>query len=125
MKPFDLERALAGDPVVTRGGEHVKISGYNADAVSGHCVIGWRYPNYEMPSCCTWYENGNYVASNESVHDLFMAPQKREGWIVVIPFLRHHEVLRTRISETEAEAQKICDQFAYSGKHVAKIEWEE
>jgi len=41
MKPFNLEAALAGAPVVTRDGRPVKIAGYNPDAHASGTLTGW------------------------------------------------------------------------------------
>ena len=75
MKPFNLERALAGDPVVTRDGRPVKIAGYNGEAVKDAQLIGWIRNNYG-----TWYLNGESEHAKD--FDLFMAPTKRKEWIV-------------------------------------------
>jgi hypothetical protein len=78
MKPFNLERALAGDPVVTRDGRPVKIAGYNPDAFDGKKVIGWVGKDAEM-----WNENGQYYGSAYACNfNLFMAPTERKEWIV-------------------------------------------
>lgn len=75
MKPFDLPRALAGDPVVTRDGRSVKIAGHNQDALSNHRIAGWL----DNWSLCGWHDNGNYNARNSrSPLDLVMAPKKRK-----------------------------------------------
>jgi len=41
LKPFDLEAAMRGEPVVTKNGEEVKIAGYKSDAVSMYSVLAW------------------------------------------------------------------------------------
>jgi hypothetical protein len=78
MKPFNLEQALAGKPVVTRDGRPVKIAGYNPDAFDGKKVIGWVGKDAEM-----WQENGQYYGSVYACNfNLFMAPTERKEWIV-------------------------------------------
>jgi len=48
MKPFNLDEALAGEPVVTRDGRPVKIAGYNEEKersgawVSGSILDCWN-----------------------------------------------------------------------------------
>jgi len=88
MKPFDLERALAGDPVVTRGGKEVQQivhlhacnRVFNVFAV----VNGETY---------TFNIEGKYSAGHVfksicplgSDMDLFMAPKKRTVWVNLYP----------------------------------------
>jgi hypothetical protein len=79
MKPFNLERALAGEPVVTRDGRPVKIAGYNLEADNDCKVAFW------IGRCvhsCT--DSGIYNPSRnrESNFDLFMAATERKEWIV-------------------------------------------
>jgi hypothetical protein len=74
-KPFDLERALAGDPVVTRYGKPVtqltKFDIYGTHVLRG--VLDGQLVG--------WLENGCYYASGEWPCDLFMAPKKRTVWV--------------------------------------------
>jgi len=75
MKPFNLERAIAGDPVVTRDGRPVKIAGYNAEASSEEKVAGWV--DNELYS---WNLKGGIYHTGETRSDLFMAPRKVKLW---------------------------------------------
>lgn len=52
MKPFNLERALAGDPVITRDGREVKIAGYNPKTHEGVRILGWLADGVST----AWYE---------------------------------------------------------------------
>ena len=78
LKPFDLQAALAGKPVVTRDGQPVKIAGYNEDAQSNHHIVGWVDGHL-----CAWDSSGKVSSNNkkEDEDDLFMAPEKREVWV--------------------------------------------
>jgi hypothetical protein len=76
MKPFNLERALAGDPVVTRDGRPVKIAGYNSNVNPYYQVIGWV-----DELVVTWKKSGQ-IANCGNDFDLFMAPTERKEWIV-------------------------------------------
>jgi hypothetical protein len=75
MKPFDLQKALAGDPVVTRDGRPVKIAGYNEDAHEDVVLCGWVAGNAHQ-----WYKDGS--CEYEEYLDLFMAPTERKEWVV-------------------------------------------
>lgn len=75
-KPFDLERALAGDPVVTRGGWPVtQLVKFDAsDAICPlHGVLGGNI--------FAWRVDGRYFTDCKFGYDLFMAPKKRTVWV--------------------------------------------
>jgi len=89
MKPFNLERALAGDPVCTRNGMKVKIGGHYSESHPRHRVIGWL----DDGRCCSWCDDGTYwtyARTGAHQYDLFMAPIKRKmtGWVNVYPFVK-------------------------------------
>jgi len=77
-KPFDLKKALAGEPVVTRNGAPVKIAGYNEFAYSDETILGW------VNRCAfRWFKNGeNSEHPSDPDLDLFMAPIEKKEWIV-------------------------------------------
>lgn len=79
MKPFNLEKALAGEPVVTRAGEKVKIAGYNPDAKKDSAVIGWVGAKAR-----TWGADGRFYDEGDqsSSNDLFMGLSEHKEWIV-------------------------------------------
>jgi hypothetical protein len=71
-KPFDLERALAGDPVVTRYGEPVtQITKF--DIYGTHVLRGVL-----EGQLVSWCDNGRYYSSGEGHCDLFMGPLEIE-----------------------------------------------
>jgi hypothetical protein len=79
MKSFNLEKALAGEPVETYDGRPVKIAGYNPDAFNGNELLGWIGGQIAY-----WDQNGirreRYLLNT----DLFMAEKsktKYSGWI--------------------------------------------
>lgn len=81
-KPFDLERALAGDPVVTREGrpvtQLVKFKDANCDIYAVYGVVD--------DSVESWCVDGRYCAnSDECEYDIFMAPKKRTVWVNLYP----------------------------------------
>lgn len=77
MKPFNLERALAGDPVVTRGGwKALKILDSGLDIHMRYIAL------FEDGSTETYDEHGRYFGTDEEAYiDLFMAPKKRKVWV--------------------------------------------
>jgi hypothetical protein len=74
MKPFDLEAAMRGEPVVTRSGEVWKFGAHNPEAQGRHRLIGWV-----AGMTRSHQDNGRYDSS-ESEFDLFMAPRKVQMW---------------------------------------------
>ena len=75
MKPFNLEKALAGEPVVTRDGRKVTDIHYFS-APAKYKVVAHIVNN----SCVDTFEiDGTYLEDSESSTDLFMA--ERERWI--------------------------------------------
>jgi hypothetical protein len=79
MEKFNLERALAGDPVITRNGKEVtQLAKFNIQR-DKQCLIGVL--NHELER---WTVDGNYFLSEtESEQDLFMKPKENAIWINV------------------------------------------
>lgn len=79
MKPFDLQAALKGAPVVTRGGRNVKDIAYFPSSRGSFKVRG--VVNGEILS---WTVEGSYCDYGEHVlNDLLMKPIKRTVWVNV------------------------------------------
>jgi hypothetical protein len=80
LKPFDLERALAGDPVVTREWKKVlTIAHFPHNHPRNHV-----YAQIEGSFACdTFYSNGRNEIDIETEWDLFMAPKTKKLWIAV------------------------------------------
>jgi hypothetical protein len=88
MKPFNLEKALAGEPVITRDGRRVKIAGYNEEIYPLNIsLLGWI--RSDIGWCeYAWYCNGRYNSGEDNPSDLFMAPTERKEWVVRLPEYR-------------------------------------
>lgn len=78
MKPFDLEKALAGEAVITRDGrEATQITKFNVDRRLCICaVISGRIHSFATDGSCMDYETDR---------DLFMAPKKHVYWVNMYP----------------------------------------
>jgi len=78
MDKFDLEKALAGDKVVTRDGREVTqfhVFNHTNDPI----LYGYDVDNDHVEQ---WFVAGNYhKGTNECGGDLFMAPKKLSGFI--------------------------------------------
>lgn len=68
MKPFDLEAAMRGEPLVTRDGRKAKFVAYVQQS-KGEKVIALIDGDVFM-----FFENGCYCREGEDSDDLFMAP---------------------------------------------------
>ncbi len=78
MKPFNLERALAGDPVVTRDGRKV-IDIYHFKFDKNNRSVAYQVENNQTIDWATTYGRNN--GHLESEFDLFMAPVKRKYYM--------------------------------------------
>jgi hypothetical protein len=100
MKPFDLDKALAGEPVVTRAGEKVEKIVHNPDAKEFFRVAFW------VDGIVWGCDESGYVNSGKHGHDLFMAPKEIVKWI--------------NIYVKKGEAYKFVPSHFYSSESEAK-----
>lgn len=119
MKPFNLQEALTGKPVVTRDGRPVTkitnfgITDYPLVGVLGKEIEGWRV-------------DGSYCPPANTRKDLFMAPEKKEGWVNLYrpndpeP---GRETFAGAVYPTEERARAMCMQERLITR--IKISWEE
>ena len=78
MKPFDLEAAKRGEPIVNRDGAPVTFVAHVPEAVPASRVIVLC----DNGVIQTLYENGIfYSPTREDFRDIFMAPKKRTVWV--------------------------------------------
>ena len=118
MKPFNLEQARQGKPVVTREGLEVKILIFDLNHET--YKIGGVFDNREL---ATWTNEGEFKKGDDTLLDLFMNSEKKEGWINLY---RDHMgiVLPGVVCATEADSKsKIRPGDAYIT--TIKVEWEE
>lgn len=76
MKPFNLEEAKAGKPLVTRDGRHVVFGCFNEEAIVGHelvCFLDRRIYAY--------HPDGSYAKSEKSELDIFMKTVKKTVYL--------------------------------------------
>lgn len=100
-KPFNLQEALEGKPVVTRDGRKVKIAGYNPDAVGISLkILGW-IDNVHFG----WTENARCLyPTSDANKDLFMACETKDVWVSVYEF---QGKLLSVIVDSEKEADLV------------------
>lgn len=76
LKPFDLEKALKGERVVTRDGREVFDIAHMPKSTALYKVYAFVGGNVE-----TFRENGNWNGLGLHANDLFMAPKKKVIWV--------------------------------------------
>lgn len=77
MKPFNLERALAGDPVVTREGCKVCL----ISVLIPYKKIYGLINNIDSPFY--WNLDGKFCIGGSNKEDLFMESKKKKLWIAI------------------------------------------
>lgn len=124
MKPFNLERALAGDPVVLEDGEPVRIAGHNPDAAYGEEVIGWVKEG-DFTYSREWTVLGHSRLGDQYKLFMYEPPkQKKEGWVNLY---RSGSNVWTGVSmylsKEEAELKATPQDYVYLGTSL--VTWEE
>ena len=110
MKPFNLEEALAGKPVVTRDGRKVKIAGYNPETSEEFdSVVGWA----DGGSRC-WSEDGLYIPDGDHECDLFMAPETKDVWVLLWSIKGRDDISSVAFQD-EDSAKKMQATIEYEG----------
>ena len=112
LKEFNLEAAKSGKPVCTRDGRNARIICF--DRIGKFPIVA--LVDAEDRECIFSYLNcGKDNESVEKKYDLMMAPEKKEGWIVV---------RRSDIYESEEEAREALLN-SHRAMMIKKITWEE
>lgn len=121
LKPFDLEAAKAGAKVVTRDGHPARIICFERDD-DYYPIIG-LVNSGDGERVATYTKEGYFCSDKEPKdNDLFMAPEKHEGYVLVIR-CKDGVVLGDYVYETYEDAEKSISNP--DDGIVAKIEWEE
>lgn len=125
MKEFSLEEYLKNPDreVVTRDGRKVRI--ICTDRKGDTPIIALVYDaNVGQEYGYAFYSDGKYFIDKDDEFDLFFAPEKHEGWIIINKWPDGERDTNGIIYDTELD---IPDILPIGGKRVAtiKIEWEE
>jgi len=87
MEKFNLERALAGDPVITRDGRDVtQLVKFDTPIPNSIFALVTSLRSTEQNPCKivhNWYNNGSYSQEKSSDLDLFMKPKENAIWVNV------------------------------------------
>ena len=122
MKPFDLERALKGEPVITREGRKVsELHYFETCDDPGECVV--TIIDGEM---LLYYKDGNYFDDKTTEDDLFMAPRKVTKWAQIVKIKADVAISlnRTLFDSKEEARNAYCNDY-FDVIDVAPISWEE
>lgn len=120
MKEFDIELAKAGHPVQTRDGRPVRIICFDRKDNYYPIVALIKDNDTKEELLNSFTEDGrHYTYRYDAPEDLFMAPNKKEGWINIYD---NKEVGYVYDSKEEA-ITNICTGLKV--KTTIKIEWEE
>jgi hypothetical protein len=108
MEKFNLERALAGEPVCTRDGREVTQLTYfreTEDLFSVGAVLD--------KEVYLWQANGRFLQTKEDSKDLFIKPKENAIWINV--YKNENGFLYTMGLDYSSEelAKKSADKDAY------------
>jgi len=124
MKPFDMEAAKAGAPVVTGEGQKVRIVCFDAKRPSYPIVALVSDDNgIESVSIFTLEGCTNHHGIN-SRNDLFMAPVKKTGWVNIHRGSCNSRDTSVGIYLTKEQAlSNVHNKSEYVA--TVKVEWEE
>lgn len=122
MKEFDLQEYLKNPErkIVTYDGSDVRVICTNRLDKDYPVVALVRKKNVETIESYT--KDGKYINNKIYNHDLFFAPEKKEGWINVCRGCGEYKTyVCNRIFATKEEAQREKRYIIAT----IKIEWEE
>lgn len=124
MKEFNLERALAGDPVITRGERgatqiHKFDVGIDGIDTSKYCVVA--VVNGKL---LTFNSSGGYYDDGQQDdNDLFMGTVKKTGWINIY---NNGMWNSNKIHDSKADALSFAESQTMSVLiDTIMIEWEQ
>ena len=103
MKPFNLEAAKAGAPIVTRDGRPAKFIAHVAEAHPNQRLLVLVDGDVHIR-----FDNGQFDSSSDvmSDHDLFMAPVKRTVWVNLYKY--HTAIWHDTKKEADDGARGNC-----------------
>ena len=125
MKEFSLEEYLKNPnrEVVTRNGRKVRI--LCTDRKGDTPIIALVYnANEGQEYCYAFYSDGKFFRNGNDELDLFFAPEKHEGWIIINKWPNGERDTNGIIYSTELDIPNK-PQVGTHRVATVKIEWEE
>lgn len=123
FKPFDLEAAKAGAPVMTRDGRPVRILAFDVEGAIYPVVAAVKTLDGKREAIQMYTESGEYsyiVAKHD--YDLVMAPVKHRAWLNVHKIDSQY-VLTSNFATEESAVQQEQNSDTYIT--TVSIDWEE
>lgn len=122
MKQFNLKEHLEHPDwkVVTREGRPVRILCTDLD--DNDYPVAAVVGNFHVDK---YTAEGLFQAGKETKYDLFFAPEKHEGWVIIskLPFTDSFEIF-PEIFATKEEAVHVWEDNPGIKCSIIKIEWE-
>lgn len=126
MRQFNLEEYVKNPirPIVTRDGHAARIICTNrVDKTYSILALLFEDGDKDREEVYQYTSQGEYFPNASSPHDLFFAPEKKEGWINIYHYdgIENANAAR-RIYDTKEEALACKNKGRVD---TIKIEWEE
>lgn len=137
MKPFDLQKALAGEPVVTRQGKNAIHLGELNNG--GHKDLIWKIELSSSEIVILTDLGGNHTPWEDGqernpICDLFMAPVRKQEWVNIhyvldknAPNGQYYDMPYVYPFESEQEAKSFAQEHGIPNYMTSVLirEWEE
>ena len=130
LKPFDLEKAKAGNPVRTRDGRKARIIAFDRRLFYknvSYPILALVERSDGEDDVCGYNEKGKVLIEDgaEYKDDLMMLPEKKEGWINIIIKSNGDSYTGNRIYKSKEEAVDGSKDILCKEVITTKIQWEE
>ena len=116
LKPFDIQKAREGKPVCTRNGRKARIICFDAKCADTPIVALVTRNDGEI--LFRYYRDGRLSDNKDSVTDLMMLPEKKEGWANI-----YRSQIYNTLEKAKEAYKRTCNDDNYL--QTIKIEWEE
>ena len=129
MKPFDLQAALNGAPICTRGGLPVRLICHNKKCSGGLYTLVGLITCGTDEIVETFQRDGRCHEKGEAEHDLMLAGVTKEGWINIFNgnnrFAEYARICQTQVFPTREMALNKTKETTKKCIATVKINWEE
>ena len=121
MEKFSLEKYLANPSrkVVTRDGRNVRIICTDREDLN-FPIITLIKKKFGGEVIYAHTKDGLYCDTCSTIHDLFFAPEKHEGYVSIYRGVKNDDYFTVGIFDSEEKAKERGGSIA-----TVKIEWEE
>lgn len=120
MKPFDLEKAKAGHPVCTAGGQQVRIVCFDKTSRQNCPIIGLVKLYDDAEKCIFYSEEGWENGDKNSRFNLRMASEKYTQYAIVDVTRYPVKAVGLTLFSSIEEARTYA-----KGNPIATVTWEE